>query len=153
MKNLGEKSIEMRDNNIGRLFQKAARDYSERALHLLHERGYTDITLYHTALLANLDLRGTHITTIAEKAGMTKQAMGQLANDLAEKGYVNKSKDPKDKRAIVIKFTPSGKKALHAAYDIKIQIEKDYKQLLGVENEAQLRRLLKRLIDKTPNIS
>jgi MarR family transcriptional regulator, temperature-dependent positive regulator of motility len=34
--------------------------------------------LAHTTLLAHLDPDGTRITVLAERAGMTKQSMGQL---------------------------------------------------------------------------
>ena len=81
---LSKDLLEMRENNIGRLFQLATKSYSERALALLHDRGFTDITLFHTVLISNLDTEGAQITAIAEKAGITKQAMGQLANELAK---------------------------------------------------------------------
>ncbi|TQV89440.1 MarR family winged helix-turn-helix transcriptional regulator [Aliikangiella coralliicola] len=151
MKKLQQKSIELRDNNLGRLFQRAGRAYSVRALSLLHERGFSDVKLSHSALFANLDLEGTQITVIAERAGMTKQAMGQLANDLEAKGYINKIKDPNDKRAYIIRFTKLGEKALHAAYDIKVIIEKEFEDLLGSKNVANLQKGLRKLIESYTN--
>lgn len=146
MSQLPDSLIEMRKRNIGRLFQRAARSYSERALTLLHERGFSDITLFHTALIANLDTAGDKITAIAEKAGITKQAMGQLVNDLENKGYVKKTKSLNDKRAYLVQFTEYGKDALRAAYEVKIIIEEEYKELLGVDNVKNLRKLLEKLI-------
>jgi len=145
-KDLSHKSIELSDNNMGRLFQRAGRTYSERALSLLHERGFKDVKLSHSALFANLDLSGTQITTIAERAGMTKQAMGQLASDLEAKGYIRKSKDPEDRRAFIIQFTKLGEKALHAAYDIKVIIENEFKALLGRKNFAELQKTVLKLV-------
>ena len=149
MSDIPDKLIEMRANNIGRLFQRAARTYSERALALLHERGFTDITLYHTVLIAILDINGDQITSIADKAGISKQAMGQIANDLCSKGYIQKTKSQTDKRAFLVEFTEHGKSALKAAFDVKLIIEDEYKILLGVEDTAQLRLLLERLISGT----
>jgi DNA-binding MarR family transcriptional regulator len=146
MTELPQNLIEMRDNNIGRLFQRAARAYSERALTLLHEKGFDDITLFHTALIANLAIEGSQITEIAEKAGMTKQAMGQLANELEAKGYVLKERDPEDKRALKVSFTLKGKEALEAAYQVKLMIEAEYSQKLGGQNNQMLRQLLENLL-------
>ena len=150
MKECPKSLIEMREKNIGRLFHQAARIYSEKALVLLHEKGFNDITLYHTALISNLDIEGTQITLIAERAGMTKQAMGQLANELESKGYVSKSRDPEDKRAYKIAFTDKGKEALEAAYHIKLMIEDEYTQILGKTNFLQLRQLLNTLLHSSP---
>lgn len=147
MTELSPSLLEMRDKNIGRLFQRATRAYSERALTLLHEKGFNDISLFHTALIANLDIEGTQITVIAEKAGMTKQAMGQLATELETKGYVLKSRDPNDKRAFRVTFTDKGKDALTAAYQVKLIIEAEYAQKLGIENNVKLRQLLIKLLE------
>ena len=43
-------------------------------------------------------------------------------------------------------FTERGKDALIAAYDVKVIIEKEYKELLGIENLEVLRDVLKALI-------
>ncbi len=147
MANLNENVLEMRDKNIGRLFQRVARAYSERAVKLLRERGFNDITLSHTALIANLDVGGTRITTLADRAGMTKQAMGQLAKELEEKGYTERVEDTSDKRASLIRFTELGKDALHAAYEAKLTIEAEYAGLLGEKEVAQLRNQLEKLAD------
>lgn len=144
---LSKDLLEMRENNIGRLFQHAARTYSERALTLLHERGFSDITLFHTVLISNLDTAGAQISAIAEKAGITKQAMGQLVNELEKKGYVKKTKSLADSRAYLVNFTERGKDALLAAHEIKVSIEEEYQELLGVDNVDKLRELLQILID------
>ena len=147
MNQLTDSLMTMREKNIGRLFQRASRSYSERALALLHEKGFSDITLFHTVLIANLDTAGDQITSIAEKAGITKQAMGQVVNDLEKKGYVKKTKSLSDKRSYLIEFTEHGKDALRAAYEVKVIIEKEYMVLLGVDNVKKLRELLEILIN------
>lgn len=150
---LSKDLLEMRESNIGRLFQHAARLYSERALALLHERGFSDITLFHTVLISNLDTAGAKISAIAEKAGITKQAMGQLVNELEKKGYVKKIKSLEDSRAYIIHFTERGQEALLAAYEIKVTIEAEYKELLGEDHVDHLRELLQTLIDGSNNTS
>ncbi len=147
MSELQKNLLDMREKNIGRLFQRVARAYSERAVNLLHEKGFTNITLFHTVLIANLDIEGTRITTLADRAGVTKQAMGQLAHELEKKGYVERKKDASDNRASLIGFTELGKDALRAAYDVKLILEAEYAALLGEKELAQLRNQLEKLLN------
>jgi DNA-binding MarR family transcriptional regulator len=146
MSDLDENLLIMRENNIGRLLQRAARAYSERAVELLHQHGYDDITLFHTILISNLDSDGTRLTVLADRAGISKQAMGQIAGDLEEKGYITRSKDLKDSRAVLICFTEMGKDALRAAYNIKLTIESEYERAIGRQNMKKLQNLLKNLV-------
>ncbi|MCO1336954.1 MarR family transcriptional regulator [Microbulbifer sp. OS29] len=141
--------LALRETNIGRLFQYAAKTYSERAVALLHNYGFSDITLSHTQLISNLSTTGDSITSLAEKAGMTKQAMGQLANELQSKGYVKKVPNEQDKRSSMVQFTQRGEEALTAAYKIKLQIDVEYAKLLGVDNLKNLRKLLEKLQQET----
>ncbi|HEX2620137.1 MAG TPA: MarR family transcriptional regulator [Phototrophicaceae bacterium] len=138
----------MRQQNIGRLFQRAARAYSELALRKLQAHGYEHITLFHTALISNLDTSGTRISTLADRAGMTKQAMGQLVAELEEGGYITREIDPIDKRATLIYFTGAGWKLLEVAHQLKMEIEAEYIAAMGEVNMRTLRNLLEMLIIK-----
>ena len=138
--------LAMRQDNIGRLFQRAARAYSELAMKKLASHGYADLSLFHTALISNLDVEGSHISAIAERAGMTKQAMGQIAKELEAKGLIQRVPDPEDKRAVLLKFTEKGSQFLETAYQIKLEIEAEYAHRIGEENMGILRDLLDQLV-------
>ena len=138
--------VELRQSNIGRLFQRATRAYSELALKKLQEYGHEGLTLVHTALISNLDLEGNRTTEIAKRAGITKQAMGQLVHELETRGYVERIADPDDKRASLVQFTPKGKDLLVDAFHIKQSIESEYAKVLGKSNMGQLRDLLQQLV-------
>ena len=140
----------LREEHIGRLFLRAHRSFSESAYHKLNQRGHEGLTITHTSLLANLDIDGTRITTLAERAGVTKQAMGQLVDDLEQRGYVERIPDPVDGRAIRVIFTALGRQFLQDAYYVKQEIEDEYMVLVGEEGMAQLRKLLFALLDNSP---
>lgn len=142
--------MKMRQENIGRLFQRAARAYSDLALAKLTQRGHQGLTLFHTTLIAHLDLDGTQISALAERAGVTKQAMGQAANELEARQYIARIPDPKDKRAVLIQFTDLGFKFLEDAYQVKLEIEAVYLDLLGEEDFKTLQRLLARIVEAPP---
>ena len=135
-----------RDEHMGRLLQRAWRVFNTQAIAKLRGRGHGGLTLAHTALLANLDLDGTRITALAERAGMTKQSMGQLALDLEAHGYVTRAPDPTDRRATLVRFTERGGQFLRDASVIKDEIEAEWAAVLGVAGMDDLRALLTRLI-------
>jgi len=139
---------ELRQQHIGRLFLRAQRAYDTRAVEKLHERGHVRLTLAHTALLANLDTEGTRTTVLAQRAGMTKQAMGQLANDLEREGYITRAADPRDGRATLVTFTERGWQFLRDAYELKQEIETEYATILGTPGMESLRAALTLLLEQ-----
>jgi DNA-binding MarR family transcriptional regulator len=147
-----ERSVEqiraMRQQNIGRLFLRAHRAYSVRAIAKLRERGYTGLNLEHTSLLANLDLEGTNISTLAARTGITKQSMGQLVAELEQQGFLKRVSDPADKRVSLVKFTERGWEFLRDAHELKLELDEEYKSLLGKERLKELYSLLGELVEK-----
>jgi len=142
-----EQLQEMRQQHIGRLLQQAFRGFNHRAIAKLRQRGHSGLTLAHTLLLSHLDLEGTRITVLAERAGITKQSMGQLVLDLEKRGYIERKVDPLDHRATLVLFTSMGWQFLHDAYEIKREIEAEYQAILGEEGMKQLRVALTRLLE------
>lgn len=136
----------LREAHIGRLFLEAHRSFSGRAVEKLRARDHPGLGLAHTALLAHLDLEGTRITTLADRAGMTKQAMGQLVLDLARLGYVGREPDPVDGRAARVTFTEEGWRFLHDASAVKRELEAEYVALLGERRFRALRADLAALL-------
>lgn len=148
MENIAQQElVALRQNNIGRMFQRAARTYSDLALTKLREYGHEGLTLFHTALISNLDLEGTRISTLAQRAGVSKQAMGQLVADLEGRGYIERIPDPNDGRAILVKFTEQGWQFLQDAYLVKQAIETEYIAILGEEGMRTLWQLLEAFIE------
>lgn len=141
-----EQLAELRREHIGRLLQRANRMFSERATELLRARGHRALSLAHTTLLSYLDLEGTRITVLAERAGMTKQAMGQLVAELEDQGYLVRAPDPTDRRASLVRFTDAGWRFLRDAAEIKREIQAEYAAILGEERLAELRDSLERLL-------
>lgn len=129
------------------MFQRAARAYSNLALIKLRNYGHNGLSLFHTALISNLDLEGTRITTLAQRAGVSKQAMGQLVADLEQRGYIERILDPHDGRASLVKFTEQGWQLLQDAYRVKQDIESEYMSIIGETGMKELWNLLETLID------
>ncbi len=137
----------MRSNNIGRLLLRTFRAYNARAVAGLRARGHASIGLAHTSLLIHLDLEGTRVTVLAERAGMTKQAMGQVLVDLERRGYVARSTDPADRRALLVTLTEAGRRFFDDAHAVHLELETQHAAILGVEGLRALRASLSRLLD------
>src|ERR1700759_1353992 len=85
-----------RRRNMRQLLQRATRLVNRHVVDGLHARGYADLRSTHTTLLSNIDLAGSTVTVAAERAGITKQAMGRLASELEDAGYIRVRTDPHD---------------------------------------------------------
>ena len=138
---------ETREQHIGRLFLRASRSFAALATRKLKERGHDGLGTTHAALLPHVDLEGTRATALAGRAGMTKQAVGQVVRDLERQGYVERRPDPADSRATLVRFTEAGWRFLRDAGDVKREIEEEYGAVLGEERMRLLHSTLKDLLE------
>src|SRR5215210_307779 len=131
--------------SIGRVLLRAQRDFDTALNARLRERGYPDVRLAHSALFAHIDPEGTRSSELAERAGMTKQGMGQLVGDLEKKGYVERVEDPADGRAKLVRLTKKGRRHVRDATEVIGEIEEAYTLRLGDRRLETLRAILKDL--------
>ena len=112
----------------------------------LRERGFEHVREGHGCVFGFIDVEnGSRLTELAERAGLTKQAVGEAANELERLGYVERLPDPKDKRAKIIKLTPSGLDACLTGRRIFAEIEREWAEEFGEELIAGLREAVERI--------
>ncbi len=130
--------------HLGRLLGHAARRFDERVLHLMaHDvdvplalanlAAKAQVTAAHVHITRHVALEGSRLTELAERAGMTKQAMGDLVDQCEAWGLVTREPDPRDARARVVKFTPTGLAWLHAFRGAVAQAEAEFRAEVGEE--------------------
>ncbi len=132
-------------HNIGVLLQQLSRNFERRARSTLSTRGHTRLQPSHQVVLTSLGLEGSRLTALAHKAGMTKQAMGQIVDDLERLGYVERTPDPGDGRAKIVRFTAAGLEFVCDSAEVITQIWSDYGALIGEKELDQLQRTLRAL--------
>jgi DNA-binding MarR family transcriptional regulator len=137
-----EELTHVRQRHIGRLLQQAERAYRGEAVKRLQQRDHQHVTLAHVALLSYPDLDGTRLTVLAERAGITKQSMRQLAIELETLHYITRSDDPTDRRASLIRFTDDGWRFLQDANIIKHEREARYSEQPGEVKFQRFREAL-----------
>jgi DNA-binding MarR family transcriptional regulator len=93
------------------------------------------------------------LSTLAQRAGMTRQAMTELVNALRRNGYLELRPDPSDGRARLVHLTSRGKDAVRVAISEIAAIEARWQEtatragltvdlrefLEQLENSARLR--------------
>ena len=96
-------------------------------------------------LLGQLSLAGISQSLLAERMGLTKQAVQQSLDQLEKLGLVRRELDPIDRRAKYVVLTEAGLLALDLRRDAEKEAEKTVRQALGRKAVKQLGKGLKRL--------
>jgi DNA-binding MarR family transcriptional regulator len=132
-----------RREHIGQLLWGPYQAHLIRLHEALARAGYSDIQPTHgNNLFRHLDAEGSRITEIAERAHLTKQYIGNLAEYLEARGYVERVPDPTDGRAKIVRFTERGREVERVAEGILRQIEEEMTARIGAEKMMHLRALL-----------
>jgi DNA-binding MarR family transcriptional regulator len=87
----------------------------------------------HIHITRHLTAQGARLTDLAQRAAMSKQAMGALVNQCEAWGMVTRDADPVDARARRIVFTATGLAWLAAYQDASAQAEFEMRSAVGAE--------------------
>jgi DNA-binding MarR family transcriptional regulator len=128
--------------NVGILFRGLHQEVVQRVTAGLAEAGFDDIRPAHTAVFQHIEAGGSRLTDLAERAQITKQSMGYLVDYLERRGYLERRRDPDDRRAALICLTDRGWDQIRAALAIIARIEDEWTSTLGEARMEQLRELL-----------
>ena len=104
------------------------------ALSNLAARG--SLSASHIHITRHLALDGSRLTDLAQRANMSKQAMGKLVGQCEAWGLVARLEDPRDARARRIVFTPVGLAWLQAFRQAVAQAEGELRTAVGDEVAA-----------------
>lgn len=130
---------------IGALLRVPSQAIHRRIIKELNAVGFEDLELPHISVLLFPGPDGVRPGVLAERAGMSKQAMNQLLRSLEGLGYITRTDAPDEGRARIVRCTKRG----HAAYSritgILHDIEREWKAELGPKDFTQLKALLARV--------
>jgi DNA-binding MarR family transcriptional regulator len=139
------RSINTEDMFIGALLRVPGQAIHRRIIRELNASGFEELRLPHMAVLQFPGPDGVRPGSLAERAGMSKQAMNQLLRSLEHLGYIVRSDAPNESRARIIRLTKRGRAAYSKIYDILRQVEREWSDELGPQSFSQLKRLLFRV--------
>jgi DNA-binding MarR family transcriptional regulator len=133
---------QIRDASTGQLLMKAARLWNEQAIGRVQAAGATAFRAAHTRLLPHISRDGIRLTELAERVGITKQAVGKLVDDLEAQGVVVREPDPDDGRALRVRYTDRGATALVHGLGVLADLEREIAKSVGKKRMAELNAIL-----------
>jgi len=134
----------MSDQGLLRLLLEAFRAVDGRVGEAL-DRGAAGLSPGHASALIIIDRGGTRLTDLAGRAGITKQAMMQVVDDLESGGYVRRQPDARDARAKVVRLTAKGVRERAEARRVISSVEARARRQLGTRRFDALREALQAL--------
>jgi DNA-binding MarR family transcriptional regulator len=129
----------MAQPGLSRLLLDALRAIETETGLLLRERGTVDLTPGQARAILLVERTGTRLTDLASMAGVTKQAMMQVLDDLQALGCVRRTQDPADARAKVVKLTAKGLRQRAQARKALAVMEGRLRRRLGQDGYDELR--------------
>jgi DNA-binding MarR family transcriptional regulator len=134
--------MKTKDMLIGALLRVPAQAIQRRLINELNAAGFEDLRLPHMAVLQFPGPDKVRPSTLAERAGMSKQAINQLLRSLESCGYIVRSDVPGTGSARVILSTERGHAAYAKMIEILNDIEREWSAELGTKRFAELKTLL-----------
>ena len=111
----------------------------------LDEAGHGAIREGHGCVFGFVESEGSRLTYLAERAGLTKQAVGEAVDDLQRLGYVERIPDPTDGRAKLVRLTEKGEEVRQLGRETFADIEARWAKQVGEERWENLRETLEDL--------
>src|SRR4051812_35217342 len=72
--------------------------------------GYDDLNPAHIALLRYPSVDGLRPIEIAERMQITKQSVHELLDQMEQRGYLTRQRDPTNRQARVVRLTAEGRR-------------------------------------------
>jgi DNA-binding MarR family transcriptional regulator len=127
------------------LLFRAARLVNEEAIARVQRAGGR-LRMAHTQLFPHITAEGVRLTEIADRLGVTKQAIGPLVDDLEREGVVERVDDPADGRAKRIRWTRKGQRALLHGLSVLAELERELAREVGAARLSALADTCEQLI-------
>ena len=134
-----------KDMLIGALLRVPAQAIHRRIIKELNAAGFEELRVPHMAVLQFPGPDGVRPGVLAERAGMSKQAMNQLLRSLEALGYLARSDAPDEGRGRIVRLTKRGRTAYAKIHDILRDIEHEWSAELGARLFTELKKLLLRV--------
>lgn len=124
---------------IGALLRLPAQVIQRRLISELNRAGFEELRMPHMSVLQYPGPDGFRPSELAERAGMSKQAMNSLLQSLERHGYIRRAWGGKSGKTRIISSTERGRAAWDQMVISLYEIEREWRETLGDENFLQLK--------------
>lgn len=127
---------------IGALLRHASESVRQSVLARLAQAGFADLRRSHLAAMQYPEPDGVSPSVLAQRAGLSKQAMNAVLQSLEALGYLVREPDPRNRRTAVVRLTERGQRAFAAMRVILAEIEAEWAARLGPARFAEFKAML-----------
>ena len=117
----------------------------------LAQNGFGDVTPAHSALLRDIGDDGARPSELAAHAGVTRQAITKLVDELERLDLVRRDPDPDDGRGVIVRYTDRGRAGVAIARKRMLALERAYAAQVGADRWAEVRSTLETLFGDNPH--
>jgi DNA-binding MarR family transcriptional regulator len=133
--------------SFGGLLAVSSRLFAREHHARLRAAGMEEIRPGSGNLFEHIGEHGSTVAAMAERAGITPQAMVQVVDYLEERGFVSREADVSDRRAKIVRLTERGRAADRIARDAIAEVEAEWMTVFEADRFALLRELLTALVE------
>lgn len=113
------------------LVDRANRALQADMVQTLHRRGHPEIKPAHNSVFGTLAADGSRAIDMAERAGITRQSMGEVIREMVGLGILEMRPDPEDRRAKLVTYTEHGAWVATDGYEHLIELEELFRAEFG----------------------
>jgi DNA-binding MarR family transcriptional regulator len=136
------------EQDVGFLLAQALRRFNQRLLREFSDRGFGEIRAsYGSVLVPLFEKDNLRLFEVAQKAGLSKQAITGIVKDCEQDGLVVRKRDPDDGRAYRLRLSTKGKEFQRAAEAVLADLDDELVRSLGKKDYATLKRALKGVME------
>jgi DNA-binding MarR family transcriptional regulator len=128
-----------RDLGIPGLLRLARRAYGGPVRAAFAEAGFDDVPRNGAYLLARVHASSYAVADLTRGLGISKQAVSQLVDTMAMRGYIERSPDPDDRRRVQLTLTARGEAAATVSWHAATKTDEELERRLSAEGVAALR--------------
>lgn len=127
--------------------QLAGLALTDHTLERLHARGHTPLRVSHGYLFQHLINGPVPISELAQRLGVTQQAVSKTVAELSIAGYVQRMPDAMDGRVRRVELTERGRAAVRDAREVRAELVGELAEKLGADRVESARRTLLEALD------
>jgi DNA-binding MarR family transcriptional regulator len=131
---------------IGALLRLAWQAVRDRIYEGVLAAGYTDLSRAHVLLFRWPTIDGLRPSELALRNQLSRQAINDLLSDLEERGYLERTPDPTDGRARIVRLTERGWDLTQVISDMSFATESEWARTIGESRFDEFRSTLSELV-------
>jgi len=140
------------DVPLSALLVTARRTYSHAVRTAQSRIGCDDLPSTGGYIISAMHWSGASLESVIGWMGVTKQAVSQAVDTLVARGYLERSRDPSDRRRVNLTLTTRGREAGKAARFAIEGVDRVLRKRVGDRKVAQARATLVALLEIDRNV-